>query len=186
MDSAQELAARADSLIAEVLADWNVFSTVIAVAIVSFLFLTFYFGKEPDTHPYLLARQGTASIVRHPGESSVYRSLETPYDFPLRAGFTVKDPGAPKWTGGRRGDLRDIWKAAVRGVQDNNGSTYRKAGKIYTVYGRFVTEHGLGDVTQEMNVVGRYIRDSKAKSVAVCLADSVELIAAVFGLFWRP
>lgn len=181
MNSVQSVTARIDAWIIEVLADWNIYSTVIAIAIVSFVLLTFYFGREPDTHPYILARQGTASIVRNPGESSVYRSLETPYDFPLRAGFTVKDPGAPKWTGGRRGDLRDVWASAVRGARHEYEAQTGKASKIYTVFGRSVTEHGLDDVTQEMNVIGRYIQESKAKTVAVSLTDSVELIAAIFG-----
>lgn len=183
MDSALAIAAKIDSSITEILADWNIYSTLIATAIVSFIFLTFLLTKDPDTHPYLLARQATASLVRKPGESSVYRSLETPYDFPLRVGFNVKDPGAPKWTGGRRGDLRDVWMSAMRGVQKEDVSQFGKRGKIYSVLGRLVTEHRLEDVTQEMNVIGRYIEETKAKSVAVCLTDSVELLAAIFGLY---
>ncbi|KAJ1981674.1 medium-chain fatty acid-CoA ligase faa2 [Dimargaris xerosporica] len=36
-----------------------------------------------DVHPMILEQQSTVSYVRHSGESSVYRSKQTPTDFPL-------------------------------------------------------------------------------------------------------
>ena len=98
----------------------------------------------------------------------------------------VKDPGAPKWTGGRRGDLRDIWKAAVRGALNEDGTISGKQGKIYTVLVKKAIEHSLGEVTQEINVIGRHLRNADAKTVAICLTDSIELLAAIFGMYCHP
>ena len=93
----------------------------------------------------------------------------------------MKDPGAPKWTAGRRGDLRDIWKTAVRGALNEDGTTSGKQGKIYTVLGKKLVEHSLAQVTQEINVIGRHLQKAEVKTVAVCLTDSIELLAAIFG-----
>jgi hypothetical protein len=95
--------------------------------------------------------------------------------------LNVKDPGAPKWTAGRRGDLRDIWKTAVRGALNEDGTTSGKQGKIYTVLGKNAVEHSLAQVTQEINVIGRHLQKAEVKTVAVCLTDSIELLAAIFG-----
>ncbi|KAE8352756.1 hypothetical protein BDV28DRAFT_120453 [Aspergillus coremiiformis] len=179
MASETSLVAKLDAMVANVLADWNIYTTLIAGTIVAFLIFSFVTSKEPDVHPFLLARQSTAFPVRQPGESAVYRSLETPHGFPLRSGLNVKDPGAPKWTSGRRGDLRDVWKAAVRGAVEE-GKSSGQQGKIYTVLGRRAIEHSLEQVTQEINVIGSRLQSSKAKTVAICLTDSVELLATIF------
>lgn len=173
--------AKLDAFIAELLSDWNIYSTLITGIIVAFLVYGLVSSKEPDCHPYLLARQASEAAVRHPGESAAHRNLETPFGFPLKTGLNIKDPGAPKWTGGRNGDLRDIWRAAVRGAVNDDGSVSGKKGKIYTVLGRHVEEHSLDDITQEINVIGQYIRDSKANTVVICLSDSIELLGAIFG-----
>lgn len=173
--------AKLDAFIAELVSDWNIYSTLIAGAIITFLVYTLVSSKEPDCHPYLLARQASEAPVRQPGESAAHRNLETPYGFPLRTGLNIKDPGAPKWTGGRNGDLRDIWKIAVRGATNDDGSASGKKGKIYTVLGKHVEEHSLDDITQEINVIGQYIKDSKASTVVICLSDSIELLACLFG-----
>ncbi|KAA8647005.1 uncharacterized protein ATNIH1004_005688 [Aspergillus tanneri] len=179
------LVAKLDALISDVLADWNIYTTAIAGAIVAFVVLSFLSSKEPDIHPFLLARQSSAFPVRQPGESSSYRSLETPHGFPLRSGLNVKDPGAPKWTSGRRGDLRDVWKIAVRGAVDENGQSSGKQGKIYTVLGRKAIEHSLDQVTQDINIIGHHLQSCETKTVAICLTDSVELLAAIFaGAFY--
>ncbi|GAB1195703.1 hypothetical protein APSETT444_004966 [Aspergillus pseudonomiae] len=184
MASETSLVAKLDTLVADVLADWNIYTTLIAGTIVTFLIYSFATSKEPDIHPFLLARQSTAFPVRQPGESAAYRSLETPHGFPLRSGLNVKDPGAPKWTAGRKGDLRDVWKTAVRGAAED-GKLSGKQGKIYTVLGRRAIEHSLEQVTQEINVIGSRLQYSKAKTVAVCLTDSVELLASIFaGAFY--
>lgn len=173
--------AKIDAFLADILSDWNIYSTLIATAVVIFFGYTLVYAKEPDVHPYLLARQATESPVRQPGESAAFRNLETPYGFPLKSGLNIKDPGAPKYTGGRNGDLRDIWRAAVRGAVNKDGTVSGKQGKIYTVLGRNVEEHKLDDITQEINVIGQYIKDSTSKTVVICLSDSVELLAAIFG-----
>ena len=181
MASETPLLAKLDSLIADVLADWNIYSTLIAGSIVIFLVFSFAASKDPDIHPFLLARQSTESPVRQPGESAPHRSLETPYGFPLRIGLNVRDPGTPKWSAGRRGDLRDIWKTAVTGVVNEDGSLSGKQSKIYTVLGRKAIEHSLDQITQEINVIGKHLQAAQVKTVAICLSDSVELLAAIFG-----
>lgn len=181
MASETSLLAQLDAAIADILADWNIYTTVIAGAIVVFLVVTVLGSKDPDIHPFLLARQSTESPVRQPGESAPYRSLETPYGFPLRIGLNVRDPGTPKWSAGRRGDLRDVWKTAVAGVTNEDGSPSGKQSKIYTVLGRKAIEHSLQSITQEINVIGHYLQAAEVKTVAICLTDSVEHLATVFG-----
>lgn len=175
------LTAKLDAMLADLLADWNIYTSVFAGVLVLFALYSMLSSKDPDIHPFLLARQSTAAPVRQPGESATYRSLETPHGFPLRLGLNVKDPGAPKWTGGRRGDLRDIWKTAVRGSLNEDGSVAGKQGKIHTALGRNTVEHSLDQVTQEINVIGQRLQKPGVKTVAVCLTNSVELLAAIFG-----
>lgn len=173
---------RLDAVVADVLADWNTYTTVFAVLVGAFAIYSVFSAADPDIHPFLLARQSTPSPIRQSGESATYRSLQTPYGFPLRTGLNVKDPGAPKWTAGRRGDLRDIWKNAVRGALKPDGSPSGQQGKIYTVLGKKAVEHSLAQVTQEINVIGRHLQKAEAKTVAVCLTDSIELLASIFGM----
>lgn len=174
----QQLDAALDGLVA----DWNIYTTIFAGIIAAFVVYSVITSQDPDVHPFLLARQSTGSPIRQMGESATYRSLETPHGFPLRLGLNVKDPGAPKWTAGRRGDLRDIWKAALRGSLNPDGTVAGEQGKIYTVLGKQAVEHSLSQVTQELNVIGRHLRKSEVKTVAICLTDSVELLAAIFGM----
>lgn len=175
------LLAKFDDFLAQSLAEWNIYTTLIVTLIVVYLGYIVFFSKDPDAHPYLLARQATEAPIRQAGESATFRALDVPYGYPLRTGLGVKDPGAPKWTYGRDGDLRDIWRSAVRGVLNQDGTPSGKRGKIYTVLGRNVAEHSLDDISREINIIGQYICDANAKTVAVCLTDSVELLAALFG-----
>lgn len=170
-----------DAALSDILADWNIYTTIFAGLLGAFALYSLFSSQDPDIHPFLLARQSTASPIRNSGESATYRSLETPYGFPLRSGLNVKDAGTPKYTAGRRGDLRDIWKAAVRGALNPDGSVSGKQGKILTCLGRHSTEHSLSQVTQELNVIGKELQKSGAKTVAICLTDSVELLASIFG-----
>ncbi|KAJ5044343.1 hypothetical protein NUH16_001144 [Penicillium rubens] len=174
------LVEKLDALVADVLADWNIYTTVVAGVVLAFAVYSVISSRDPDIHPFLLARQSTAAPIRQQGESATYRCLETPHGLPLRFGLNVKDPGAPKWTGGRRGDLRDIWKTAVRGALNEDGTLSGKQGKIYTVLGRKAIEHSFGQVTQEINVIGHHLQNAGAKTVAVCLTDSIELLATIF------
>lgn len=68
-----------DAKIAELLAGWNLYSSVFLAAIVLFVAWVVYDTQDADTHPLLLARQSQASYVRQPGESAIYRSPETPH-----------------------------------------------------------------------------------------------------------
>ncbi|KAJ5191961.1 uncharacterized protein N7498_010946 [Penicillium cinerascens] len=177
----QQIDAALDGLVA----DWNIYTTIFAGIIAAFVVYSVSSSQDPDVHPFLLARQSTGSPIRQKGESATYRSLETPHGFPLRLGLNVKDTGAPKWTAGRRGDLRDIWKAALRGSLNPDGTVAGEQGKIYTVLGKQAIEHSLSQVTQELNVIGRHLQKSEVKTVAICLTDSVELLTAIFaGAFY--
>jgi hypothetical protein len=68
-----------DSAIGEILAGWNIYSTVLLASIFGFIGWVVYDTQDADTHPLLLARQAQASYVRQPGESATYRSPETPH-----------------------------------------------------------------------------------------------------------
>ncbi|KAH8702238.1 hypothetical protein BGW36DRAFT_336653 [Talaromyces proteolyticus] len=174
--------ARLDAFLAVIFAEWSIYSTAIATAIAIFITYTLLSSKEPDVHPYLLARQATEAPVRQPGQSAAFRSMEVPHGYPLRSGLSVKDPEAPKWSGGRNGDLRDIWRAAARGSTSEAG----QRGKIYSVLGKTAIEHNVDDLTAEINVIGRFLHESKVKNVAVSLSDSVELLASIFaGAFYN-
>ena len=128
-----------DASLTGLVGQWNGYSTSIAtllVVLVSYRVMTF---READVHPMLLARQSRPSAVRHEGESAVYRSQASPHSMPLAGGLNVKDAGASKWSRGRDGDLRDIWRKVVEGGE--NGAK----GKIVTVLGtENVIEHKLG------------------------------------------
>lgn len=183
MASESSVLEKLDTLVADVLADWNIYTTLVAGVVLTFAIYSVISSQDPDVHPFLLARQSTAAPIRQQNQSATYRCLETPHGLPLRFGLNVKDPGAPKWTGGRRGDLRDIWKTAIRGALNEDGTMSGKQGKIYTVLGRKAIEYSLDQVTQEMNVIGHHLQNSGAKTVAVCLTDSIELLATIFGTY---
>lgn len=58
---------------------------------------------------------------------------------PLNAGLNIKDAGVPKFSRGRDGDLRDIWRKAATG--GDAGAT----GRLLTVLGsENVIEHKIG------------------------------------------
>ena len=171
-----------DTVLAQLFADWNVYTTIFASTLLLFLAYPWLTWRDPDTHPFLLARQASASPVRQSGQTALYRSIEVPYGYPLRAGLNVKDPGAPKWSSGRNGDLRDIWRQTARGPVKEDGSPAGPKAKILTVLGREqVIEHDLDDITRDINVIGKYIQESNGRCVAICLANSVELLSSIFG-----
>lgn len=123
---------------------WNGWSTAIVTTIVMVLTYAVFSRTDPDTHPLILARQAQASPVRHPGQSSVYRSHSAPHGMPLNTGLMVKDPGASKWSRGRDGDIRDVWRQTVNGTSEQQGKPVGK-GKILTVLGgEKVIENNLG------------------------------------------
>jgi hypothetical protein len=182
MAGGDETLQNVDAFMADLLASWNIYTVVFATILTAYLIYPLLTWKDPDTHPYLLARQAGASPIRQSGESPVYRAIEIPYGYPLRAGLAVKDPGAPKWSSGRKGDLRDIWRQAARGPIKDDGSLAAPKGKIFTVLGREkVVEHTLDDLTRDINIIGKYVLDSGAKTAAICLPNSVEFLSSVFG-----
>ncbi|PGH32265.1 hypothetical protein GX50_04932 [[Emmonsia] crescens] len=174
-----------DVLFADIFANWNTHSTLIASLIAVFLGYKLFFSKDPDAHPFFLARQAVRAPIRLPGESAVLRAHDVPHGYPLKSGLNVKDPDKPKWTAGRNGDLRDIWRAALRGSLATDGTPAGKQGKFYTVLGKNVAEHKLDDISQEINIIGQYIYESKSRTVALYLPDSVESLATIFaGAFY--
>ena len=173
---------RLDAQISELLSGWSIYTTILAVAVVAWIAYPLLTSKEPDIHPFLLARQSTASPVRQPGESAVYRSLEAPHGYPFKSGLSVKDKDAPKWSSGRDGDLRDVWRQAVRGIVTADGVETGLRGKISTVLGtEQLVEHDLDNLSKEINAVGNFVREHSGKRVAICLPNSVELLSSIFG-----
>jgi len=135
----------ADELLSRVLSDWDIYSTTIAGGIVVFFGYLALTRTDPDAHPYLLARQAQPSAVRHPGQSPVYRSHASPHGLDLNTGLNVKDPGQNKWSRGRNGDLRDVWRKVITGRSDADGNPTGEKGRIITVLGSEQTiDHDLG------------------------------------------
>ncbi|XWW95622.1 hypothetical protein V2A60_003588 [Cordyceps javanica] len=154
---------------------WNGYSTALVTVLVAILGYRILHAADPDVHPILLARQSTASTVRNEGESAIYRSPLAPHGMPLNAGLNVKSAGASKWSRGRDGDLRDVWRKVVLG-----GDAGAK-GKLLTVHGsQNIEEHNLDDVTRQINLIGQHITEQGGIRVAIYLPNSIELLAALF------
>lgn len=134
-----------DELVTRIFSDWDVYSTGLVAGLIIFVTVLTVWGRDPDTHPMLLSRQAQPSPVRNPGESSVYRSHSSPHGMELNTGLNVKDPGQNKWSRGRNGDLRDVWRKAVRGRTDPEGNPTGEKGRIVTIVGTEQTvDHDLG------------------------------------------
>lgn len=177
---------RLDSQLEHILKGWDLYTTVLLLVVVTYLLYPLFFTPEPDVHPMLLARQSTASPVRQPGESATFRCLETPHGYPLKTGLNVKDPGAPKWTSGRDGDLRDVWKRALSGPVDNNGKPAGEPGKVLSVLGKEeVIEFSFEKMTAEVNAVGQHLKGHGGSRVAIYLPNSVELLVSLFGMWYK-
>ncbi|KAL2269732.1 hypothetical protein VTJ83DRAFT_1916 [Remersonia thermophila] len=161
-------------------AQWNLWTSILTTALVGLLTYQLVARRDPDIHPFLLARQAQGSPVRYPGESPVYRCVAAPHGMPLNAGLNVKEPGASKWARGRDGDLRDIWRQAVAGVSDE-GPDKGATGRLLTVLGTDkVVDHSLDALTRHINLVGRHLADHGARRVAIYLPNSIELLVALF------
>ncbi|KAF2191833.1 hypothetical protein K469DRAFT_556422 [Zopfia rhizophila CBS 207.26] len=175
-----------DAKIAELFSGWNAYSSVLLIGIIGFIAWVVYDTQDADTHPLLLARQSQASYVRHPGESAIYRSPETPHGYPLRTGLAVKTPGTPMYSTGKDGDLRDIWRRVTGEIPLEKNAAPGGTGKILTVFGKEdITEHNVADITREIGIIGKYLKDHGAKRVAIYLPNSVEWLSVVFaGAFY--
>lgn len=173
----------ADAFIAEALKSWNTYSSVLVVLLTALIVYPVFFTSEPDTHPLLLARQAIPAAIRKKGESAPYRASEIPHGYPLRSGLNVKDAAAPRWTGGKDGDLRDIWREVARagGVGPEGREIPR--GLIMRVFGKDVTEYEIEDLSKEINVLGKHFQESGVKKLAIYLANDIEYLLAIFGMF---
>jgi AMP-binding enzyme len=176
-----------DQQLGDLLKGWNLTSTLLTMAILGFLAYVIVSSEEPDTHPMILQRQATASLVRQPGESAVYRSPDVPHGYPLRTGLNVKPAGTPAYAGGKDGDLRDIWRRVTGEIPIEKafGGSVSAAGggqgKILTVLGKEeVIEHSTSEITKEIAVVGAQIRKHGGSRVAIYLPNSIEFLAALF------
>lgn len=172
-----------DSRIEELYAGWSIYTTLLLIAITAYLVYPLVFSAEPDIHPFLLARQSSPSRVRQPGETATYRAHETPHGYPLRSGLNVKDPGQPKWTAGRDGDLRDVWRRACSGQPEaNDAQSTGQVGLVKTVLGKEeVLNHTFKQLSKEINEVGKHIQNHGSTRVAIYLSNSVELLVALMG-----
>lgn len=173
-----------DEQLSQLFSAWNIYTTLIAVTLVAFVFYSILLPDEPDTHPMLLLRQSSASLVRQPGESAVYRSHEVPHGYPLKTGLNVKPPGAPMYSAGKDGDLRDVWRRVSGEIpfEIPGGGGKSEKGKIVTVFGREkVDDVDLKEMGREIGAIGETIRKAGVKKVAVYLPNSVELLSALFG-----
>lgn len=163
-----------DALIADTLSAWNLYTTLIALALFAFVAYPLIFWAEPDTHPLLLARQAAASPVRQPRESAVYRSTEVPHGYALKTGLSVRAPGAPKWTAGKDGDLRDVWREAVNSSSAN--------AKILSVRGNdSPVEHDLSRLSKTINIIGSHLQKAGLQRVAIYMPNSIDYLLAIFG-----
>lgn len=182
MTNGSSLIQQLDLQIEKLLSGWNIYSTILAVALVTYLLYPIFFTQDPDTHPLLLACQATISPVRQPGESAIFRALETPHGYPLKTGLNVKDPGAPKWAAGRDGDLRDIWKQALKGPVGPDEKEIGSRGKVLTVLGKEeIIEYDFSRLTKEINAVGNFMKGHTGSRVAIYLPNSVEFLVTLFG-----
>lgn len=114
------------------------------------------------------------------------RRLQLTSTDPLRTGLNVKSAGAPLYTAGRDGDLRDIWRRVTGEIPLEKDDGSGRGSKIITVYGKEdIVEHDIADITREISIVGTYLKDHGAKRVAIYLPNSVEFLAALFGKLFR-
>ncbi|KUJ17723.1 uncharacterized protein LY89DRAFT_584671 [Mollisia scopiformis] len=172
---------RLDELVTGVLGQWDIYTTGLFVVLITGFIYSVISFRDPDAHPMLLARQAQPSPVRQEGESAVFRSHSAPHGIPLNSGLNIKDPGDSKWSRGRDGDIRDIWRRVVAGALDREGKETGEIGKLFTVLGsENIIEHKLFDVTRQINLIGQHIKQNGGNSVAIYLPNSVEFLATLF------
>jgi hypothetical protein len=147
MGAGDNLMLKFDELVTGIFSQWDTYTTLIAGSIVTYLIYQVVNSRDPDAHPMLLARQAQTSPVRQEGQSAVFRSHSAPHGIPLNSGLNVKDPGDSKWSRGRDGDIRDIWRRVVSGRVDQEGKETGEKGRLMTVLGsEQVIEHDIGMV----------------------------------------
>ena len=185
--------AQLDAQLDQLFAGWNVYSTTLVVVLIAVLFLPLFFssGKhsfsptstainffliEPDVHPFLLARQATASPVRESGQSAVYRSTDIPHGYPLRTGLNLKDETTSKWGPGKDGDLRDIWLAAAKAGAGKSMKILTLKGNNEPVVSTFE------QLSKQINTIGTHFKRNGSQKIAIYLPNSTEFLVSFFGL----
>lgn len=90
------------------------------------------------------------------------------------------------YSAGRDGDLRDIWRRVTGEIPLEKNSETSSVGKIFTIFGKeTITEHDVTEVTKEIGVIGKHLKEQGAKRVAIYLPNSIEFLAALFaGAFY--
>lgn len=145
MGLGDNLLLKLDQTLTGVVSEWDIYTTSIATGIIGFLVYRVVTSRDPDAHPMLLSRQAQGSPVRQEGESAVFRAPSAPHGIPLNTGLSIKDPGDSRWSRGRDGDLRDVWKRVVTGEVDREGKEKGVRGQISTVLGtENIIVHDLG------------------------------------------
>jgi acyl-CoA synthetase (AMP-forming)/AMP-acid ligase II len=90
------------------------------------------------------------------------------------------------YSAGKDGDLRDIWRRVTGEIPLEKGAETSKEGKILTVFGKEqITDHNIAEISKEISIIGKHLKDHGAKKVAIYLPNSVEFLAALFaGAFY--
>jgi len=90
------------------------------------------------------------------------------------------------YTAGRDGDLRDIWRRVTGEIPLEKAASSSGTAKIMTVFGKeTITEHNIADITREITIIGKHLKDHGAKRVAIYLPNSLEFLATLFaGAFY--
>jgi acyl-CoA synthetase (AMP-forming)/AMP-acid ligase II len=98
----------------------------------------------------------------------------------------VKPPGTPMYSAGKDGDLRDIWRRVTGEIPLEKNASSSGTANILTVFGKEeITDHSIADITKEIGVIGKHLKEHGAKRVAVYLPNSLEFLAALFaGAFY--
>jgi hypothetical protein len=197
MGFGDNLMLKLDETVTHIFGQWDLYTTAIFTVLISFWIYQVVTSRDPDAHPMLLARQAQPSPVRQEGQSAVFRSHSAPHGIPLNSGLNIKDPGDSKWSRGRDGDLRDVWRRVVAGGVDREGKETGEIGKLFTVLGsEHVIEHNLGmrtpdvshsrilteiaDITRQINLIGQHIKQNGGQNVAIYLPNSIEFVASFF------
>lgn len=105
---------------------------------------------------------------------------------PLRTGLAVKPPGTPMYSAGKDGDLRDIWRRVTGEIPLEKSTDTSAKGKIMTVLGKEdIVDHNVDELSKEIAIIGKHLKDHSAKKVAIYLPNSIEFLAALFaGAFY--
>jgi hypothetical protein len=99
----------------------------------------------------------------------------------------VRDKGAAKWSPGRQGDVRDVWRtAALGGVGEDGEHDGSKVGRFVVCHGKEGREVRMAEVTGWINAFGTWTKERKGVKVVVALSNCVEMLACVFGMVPFP